>query len=85
MTERFISYGRLPMQSLWDGSPIRRTLNCDDCKFLVASRKGRRSLEVCAWGVAWKILSETEKPRKCLKIDKKPPEYNSLEAIEKLI
>lgn len=84
MKEKPIDYDNLPMGSVWDGSPIRRTLNCGGCKYLVQARRGTMDLEICAWGVAWKELQEVSKPRKCLKIGKEPPQRSSLEVIRRI-
>ena len=84
MKENPIDYDRLPMHSLWDGSLIRRTINCDGCRYLVHVIRDVENLEVCAWGVAWKVLREVNNPRKCFKIGKEPPKYSSLEEIRKI-
>jgi len=82
MKENLIDYDSLPMHSTWDGSSIGRTINCASCEYLVPVLRDRESLEICAWGVAWKILSEVGKLRKCFKIAKKPPKYSSLYNIQ---
>jgi hypothetical protein len=83
MKETYINYDNLPMHSVWDGSPIRRTVNCNDCEYFFNTLKDRESLEICAWGVAWKVLEEVEKPVGCLKINKKLPEHSSLNEIQR--
>ena len=82
--ERVINYDDLPMESLWDGSPILRTANCDGCRFLVMAQRDNVGLEICAWGVAWKALQKIEKPARCIKIGKNPPKFSSLLAINRL-
>lgn len=85
MKETLINYDDLPMHSLWDGSLIRRTMNCDECKYLVHALKDGENLEVCAWGIAWKVLREVRDPRECVKLAKKPPEYSSLNEIQRIL
>lgn len=84
MKEKLFNYDSLPLGSVWDGSPIRRTLNCDGCLYMVNVQKDADALEICAWGVAWKVLEATAKPGKCLKIDKAPPEWSSLKVIQRI-
>jgi len=82
MKENLIDYDSLPMHSAWDGSSIRRTINCASCEYLVRVLRDGENLEICVWGVAWKILSEVGEPGKCFKIVKKPPKYSSLYYIQ---
>lgn len=81
MKEGLLNYDDLPLGSLWDGSPIRRTVNCDGCPLLIQAQRDSEALEICAWGVAWKVLTKVEKPRKCLKIGKEPPYLSSFKQI----
>jgi hypothetical protein len=84
MKEKPINYDDLPLHSIWDGYYIRRTDNCDGCKFLVPVLKDKEELEVCDWGIAWEVLREVDNPRKCVKVDKEPPEESSSNDIERI-
>lgn len=85
MKEKLINYDNLPLCSVWDGSPIRRTVNCNDCKYLVNVHMDKKKLEICDWGVAWKVLTEVKDPGKCVKINKNPPKGSSLYKIQKIL
>lgn len=61
----------------YDGHFKDYTKNCGKCPYY-KERDGDR----CYWGVAWKKLSPTKKPRKCILIDKPSPRY--LEIKERL-
>jgi len=84
MKEKPINYDNLPLGSVWDGSPIRRTLNCNGCLYLVKVKREKEAMEICAWGVAWKVLEKVERQHKCIKVDKKPPERSVLSRISRI-
>lgn len=85
MKERIIDYDALPVGNVWDGSPIRRTVDCSICPFLVEVQKDLAKVDICAWGVAWKEIQDVDRPRKCIKISRLQPEYNSLSSIRKIL
>ena len=45
----------------WDGSYKQLTKDCNNCEWY----RKTNSNELCGWGIAFKYLTPTEKPRKC--------------------
>ncbi len=69
--------------SRWDGSRKYYTKNCDECEFY----RKIEDKELCGWGIAFKYLIKTEKPRKCNVLRRGLPEFgkHSVEYLDKII
>ena len=63
----------------YDGNSKSYTADCPGCELNLKHPINDR--DACYWGVAWKYLIKTDKPRKCaLKIEESPRKraYNEL-------
>ena len=61
-------------RSRWEGDLIYYTKDCrNGCEWY----REYLGVSYCGWGVAFKVLTEPEKPRKCDKGTRKQPEYPS--------
>ena len=60
-------------KSKYDGKLKHLTENCPSCRFDVTIDNQER----CYWGVAWKVLVPTERPRECQFYDQPSPREES--------
>jgi hypothetical protein len=60
-------------KSGYDGSGIWETAKCGGCEFKKTLEGKTRTFDLCLWGVAWKIILETEQKKGCMKAGRPSP------------
>jgi hypothetical protein len=65
----------------WEGETKLRTKDCDGCDFY----RKIDGKELCGWGVAFKYLERTGKPRKCEVRNRPARENQSIKYLDEFI